>query len=96
MLVDFWQENFKVQVEARTGAIHIHIRGIEHHFDVILISCGHPDDQPRKRRKVKSTGQVDGMGSFHEQAIFNYDNMEVDQVFDFGGNVNDHSWRGSN
>lgn len=27
MLVDFWQENFKVQVEARTGALHIHLEG---------------------------------------------------------------------
>jgi meiotic recombination protein REC8 len=27
VLVDFWLENFKVQVEARTGALHINVNG---------------------------------------------------------------------
>ncbi|KAF8078636.1 Rec8 like protein-domain-containing protein [Lyophyllum atratum] len=43
VLVDFWQENFKVQVEARTGSLHIHPR----------------DDPPRKRQKVKGGYQMD-------------------------------------
>ncbi|KAF5374749.1 hypothetical protein D9758_000295 [Tetrapyrgos nigripes] len=38
ILVDFWQENFKVQVEARTGVVRLHM----------------PDDEPpSKRRKIQ-------------------------------------------
>lgn len=39
-LVDFWQENFKVQVEARTGILHIYA----------------PDEPLKKRRKTKDAG----------------------------------------
>ncbi|RDB28700.1 hypothetical protein Hypma_015537 [Hypsizygus marmoreus] len=42
-LVDFWQENFKVQVEARSGALHFHPR----------------EDPPRKRRKTRDTLGMD-------------------------------------
>ncbi|KAL0951212.1 hypothetical protein HGRIS_007935 [Hohenbuehelia grisea] len=41
-LAEFWQENFRVQVEARTGALHIHP----------------PDEQAPKRRKIRAAGKV--------------------------------------
>ncbi|THV04964.1 hypothetical protein K435DRAFT_961677 [Dendrothele bispora CBS 962.96] len=37
VLIDFWQENFKVQVEAKTGIVRLHT----------------DDDRPTKRRKVR-------------------------------------------
>jgi hypothetical protein len=42
-LVDFWQENFKVQVDARSGTLHIHLA----------------EEPPRKRRRTKDTSQRD-------------------------------------
>ncbi|KAL0581624.1 R8 protein [Marasmius crinis-equi] len=41
-LIDLWQENFKVQVEARTGAFHIHLDGAE------------ARQPPKKRRKLQT------------------------------------------
>ncbi|KDQ30809.1 hypothetical protein PLEOSDRAFT_1111526 [Pleurotus ostreatus PC15] len=54
-LIDFWQENFKVQVEARTGALHIHP----------------PDVQSPKRRKIRHAPKEPhhfdvGMPDFHQ------------------------------
>ncbi|KAF8922569.1 hypothetical protein CPB85DRAFT_60827 [Mucidula mucida] len=43
ILVDFWQENFKVQVEARTGAVHIHLAD---------------NQRPVKKRKVRDEKEV--------------------------------------
>jgi len=42
-LVEFWQENFKVQVEARTGAVVIHPA----------------DEPPKKRRKIRDLPNID-------------------------------------
>ncbi|KAE9408090.1 hypothetical protein BT96DRAFT_1013571 [Gymnopus androsaceus JB14] len=42
-LIDFWQENFKVQVEARTGLMHLHLPALE------------AKEPPAKRRKVRTT-----------------------------------------
>ncbi|KAF9270204.1 hypothetical protein L218DRAFT_952383 [Marasmius fiardii PR-910] len=44
-LIDLWQENFKVQVEARTGAFHIHIDDPER-------------TRPIKRRKLQTVEEV--------------------------------------
>ncbi|KAJ7900331.1 Rec8 like protein-domain-containing protein [Mycena olivaceomarginata] len=44
-LVEFWQENFKVQVEARTGAFVIHLA----------------DEPPKKRRKIRDLPNIDEM-----------------------------------
>lgn len=41
-LVDFWQENFKVQVDARSGTLRIHLA----------------EEPPRKRRRTKDTPQM--------------------------------------
>ncbi|KAG7099200.1 hypothetical protein E1B28_001067 [Marasmius oreades] len=45
-LIDFWQENFKVQVEARTGALHIHIDDPE------------STRPPNKRRKLQTIDEA--------------------------------------
>jgi hypothetical protein len=42
-LADFWQENFKVQVDARSGTLRIHLA----------------EEPPRKRRRTKDTPQRD-------------------------------------
>ncbi|KAJ4486110.1 Rec8 like protein-domain-containing protein [Lentinula aciculospora] len=42
-LINFWQDNFKVQVEARTGLIHLDMPDVEEH------------ELPTKRRKVNTT-----------------------------------------
>ncbi|KAI3622725.1 rad21 rec8 n terminal domain protein [Moniliophthora roreri] len=45
-LVDFWQENFRVQVEARTGAVHMHPDEFQ------------PKTPPTKRRKLQAIEEV--------------------------------------
>ncbi|KAJ8522580.1 hypothetical protein ONZ45_g871 [Pleurotus djamor] len=70
--IEFWQENFKVQVEARTGVLHIH----------------QPEPLPAKRRKIAPSSAVPesenvqqydiGMPVFHEE----YDAMQFDTAGD--------------
>ncbi|KAJ6575101.1 hypothetical protein B0H19DRAFT_1254715 [Mycena capillaripes] len=65
-LIEFWQENFKVQVEARTGTVVIHP----------------VDEPPTKRRKIRDAPNIDDMpqdfgNEIREEAAFDYDfNMQ--------------------
>ncbi|KAJ6621737.1 hypothetical protein B0H10DRAFT_2017274 [Mycena sp. CBHHK59/15] len=89
-LVEFWQENFKVQVEARTGALVIHPS----------------DQPPTKRRKIRELPDTDDAALAQEPGIeiredlfandFNMamDDMNVD--LRIGGDYNDgHREEGS-
>ncbi|KAJ3883395.1 Rec8 like protein-domain-containing protein [Lentinula edodes] len=78
-LIDFWQQNFKVQVETRTGVIHL--------------DMSEEDEPPTKRRKVAAARdrgfedymQVDEM----EQPELN---MENEAEMDRGGNFFETGW----
>ncbi|KAF8213061.1 Rec8 like protein-domain-containing protein [Mycena galopus ATCC 62051] len=75
-LVEFWQENFKVQVEARTGVVVIHPA----------------DEPPKKRRKIRDLPNIDEEvpqdfgNDMREEAFDNDFNM---QDADFGMGLGD-------
>lgn len=58
LLGDFWQENFKVQVESRTGALHIHIGIVLVHVTPLRSECLVDAQLPRKRRKTKHADEA--------------------------------------
>ena len=66
-LVDFWQENFKVQVDARTGTLRIHLA----------------EEPPRKRRRTKDESLRDfnligGEGQVGPVEPTDGDGMDID------------------
>ncbi|KAJ7071043.1 Rec8 like protein-domain-containing protein [Mycena amicta] len=72
-LVEFWQENFKVQVEARTGALSIHTE----------------DEPPAKRRKIRSAVEKDApqQNAFEDNQV--YDMQDMNFNMDLGGGGGD-------
>ncbi|KAF5390234.1 hypothetical protein D9757_002956 [Collybiopsis confluens] len=64
-LVDFWQENFRIQVEARTGLIHLDI----------------PDQRgpPNKRRKLERQGEEDRTTDY-DMRVDEPVNFELNQI----------------
>ncbi|KAJ6604638.1 hypothetical protein DFH09DRAFT_316557 [Mycena vulgaris] len=80
-LVEFWQENFKVQVEARTGLLAIHPT----------------DEPPTKRRKIRELPNIDEVvedfgNDRREEGFFDNNDFNMNDV-DFGvgmgGDLND-------
>lgn len=61
--MEFWQENFKVQVEARTGALLIHpsseVVFLGDPEQYLLHSI--PDEPSSKRRKIRALSHIDEM-----------------------------------
>ncbi|KAF7320350.1 RAD21/Rec8 N-terminal domain protein [Mycena kentingensis (nom. inval.)] len=71
-LIEFWQENFKVQVEARTGALSIHRQ----------------EEPPKKRRKIRSPveqepDEVPQENPIEENQMFGMHDMNLN--IDLGG-----------
>ncbi|KAJ7125591.1 Rec8 like protein-domain-containing protein [Mycena crocata] len=80
LLVEFWQENFKVQVEARTGALVIHPA----------------DEPPTKRRKIRNQPNMDDappdFGNDLREEVFDdidFNMQDVDLGVGMGGDYND-------
>ncbi|KAJ7103545.1 Rec8 like protein-domain-containing protein [Mycena belliarum] len=86
-LVEFWQENFKVQVEARTGLLAIH----------------HPSDEPpTKRRKLREPDEEPAPDLGNDMRGEAFDNLNFDiHDADFGAGIggdndfNNHPREGS-
>ncbi len=87
VLVDFWQENFKVQVEARTGAVLIHPTG------TLCWSCVAPclntllasDEPPSKRRKIRNPNTLKEIFTDSAEQPYNDDfGMDIDMAVDIG------------
>ncbi|PBL01128.1 hypothetical protein ARMGADRAFT_412161 [Armillaria gallica] len=69
VLVDFWQENFKVQVEARTGVVLIHPT----------------DEPPSKRRKIRNPNTLKEIFTDSAEQPYNDDfGMDIDMGVDVG------------
>ncbi|KZT02692.1 uncharacterized protein LAESUDRAFT_661292 [Laetiporus sulphureus 93-53] len=81
VLVDFWLESFRLQVEARAGVLHLESEG----------------EPPRKRRKIGEETfqdeQYAGTGG-PEAKKFGEQGMDIDMGFMFGGH--DHQSFGNN
>ncbi|KIM85185.1 hypothetical protein PILCRDRAFT_96366 [Piloderma croceum F 1598] len=82
VLVDFWLENYKVQVEARSGLLHVDVH----------------DEPPKKRRKIRDPDFEDNTGKRTEAGEapdeWNPDidmDMDMDMGVGFGGNVDFHN-----
>lgn len=58
-LVDFWQENFRIQVEARSGTLHLDnwpgITYIMPFSPRLNLFCSNAGQPPAKRRKVRAS-----------------------------------------
>ncbi|KAH7930949.1 hypothetical protein BV22DRAFT_1101346 [Leucogyrophana mollusca] len=98
VLVDFWLDNLRAQVEARSGLLVIDPLG--------LTSILEDDSPPPKRRKTKITpeGEKDRGYDIHPQENVNFEGwgadqnvdmgidmgggMDIDMAFDMGGNYN--------
>jgi len=81
MLASLWQENFKVQIESRTGALHLHIPGTFPYVDVciiasLILSKGEP---PSKRRKLGDAKKSSDFEVFRDQEVEPFGN-----AVDFG------------
>ncbi|KAF7347844.1 RNA cytidine acetyltransferase [Mycena venus] len=73
-LVEFWQENFKVQVEARTGAVSIHPA----------------DEPPKKRRKIRDLSNMDDIPQQNVDDIpQDFGNDMREEAFDNDFNMQD-------
>lgn len=98
MLVDFWLENFKVQVEARSGLLHVALQGRSTSpVDVSeLIQDVKSDEPPRKRRKVQEAEDqnLDAAGNvaFDDWNADPGIGMDMDMVVGFGGNIDSLPW----
>lgn len=88
VLVDFWQENFKVQVEARSGALYIHPRGKPR----ASTSKKKPltgrlwfiEEPPKKRRKTIREAVETHEGEVLGDAMNIYPNFDMDIDVDIG------------
>ncbi|KAI0788425.1 hypothetical protein C8Q75DRAFT_768428 [Abortiporus biennis] len=81
VLVDFWTENFRLQVEARSGQLHISTTGrqIVHNLYLMLTFGALAGETPKKRRK---------MG---DHRMSGDPNEEIERTIDVDAGNNDHA-----
>ncbi|KAF8807392.1 hypothetical protein BYT27DRAFT_7099303 [Phlegmacium glaucopus] len=87
-LIDFWQEIFKVQVEARSGALRIHQEdGMSAHYYLCLVSIFFHfllEGRPLKRRKIERTQpDLQNFEAAHHDPP--YLDVDAGMGIDFGG-----------
>lgn len=67
VLADFWLENYKIQVEARSGLLHVDVHGKSSWFSVRChCSSQAADEPPKKRRKVRDPDIEDKDPNFND------------------------------
>jgi len=91
-LVNFWQENFRVQVEARSGALRIHDEdGQLPIFVFAYLTHSVLDEAPRaKRRKtIRSASRGDEAAVIDGQ-VYPDNNMDLGMDWGFGINLSMH------